>query len=305
MDKMKFDEFTKAVVEKIREFLPESFRTAEVEIQIVTKNNDLKLTGLVIRSVESNISPTIYLESFFERYQSGEADIREILASIADTRVKHEVSDKFDVEAILNFDKVRDKIVPRLVGREWNTALLAERPHTDVADLAVTYHISLKDELDESASIPVSNQMMREWGASVEELHEVALTNLPVLKPCSIESMSDILADMMGGSFGEGMLSPQDEVMHVISNESRVFGSASVLDEKFMKGVVDKFGNRNFYLLPSSVHEWILVNSSDDCDISSLKEMVMTVNATEVRQEERLSDSVYTYSLENGLVIAY
>ena len=304
MDKMKFEEFSQAVVEKIREFLPDGFAKAEVELQTVTKNNDLKLTGLVIRSVESNISPTIYLESFFEKHQAGE-DICEILASIADTRVKHEVSEKFDVESILDFGKVREKIVPRLIGREWNRSLLEERPHTDVADLAVTYHISLKDELDESASIPVSNQMMREWGVTVEDLHEVALTNLPVLRPCTIESMSDILASMMGGSFGEDMLTPQDEVMFVISNENRVFGSASVLDEKFMKGVVDTFGNRNFYLLPSSVHEWILVSSSDDCDISSLKEIIMTVNATDVRQEERLSESVYTYSLENGLVIAY
>ena len=301
MDKIKFEEFTQVVVDKIREFLPETFANAEVELQTVIKNNDLKLTGLLIRSVESNISPTIYLESFFEQYQNGE-DIQDILANIADTRIKHEVSDKFDVDFVREFVKVRDKIVPRLIGREWNKNLLEERPHTNIADLAVTYHISLKDELGDSASIPVSNQMLKEWGVSVEELHSAALKNLPVLKPATIESMSEVLAAMMGGSFDDDMFMPQDEVMYIISNESKTFGSASILDKKFMEGVMEAFGT--CYLLPSSVHEWILLSPTDDCNINTLREMVMSVNSSEVSPEERLSDCVYTYSVEDGLVVA-
>lgn len=98
---MKFDQFTQEVVDKIREFLPDTFKNAEVELQTVTKTNDLKLTGLTIRSINSNISPTIYLESFYEKLQDDNADLNSILSEIAEVRVKHEVSNVFDTEEII------------------------------------------------------------------------------------------------------------------------------------------------------------------------------------------------------------
>ena len=70
-----------------------------------------------------------------------------------------------------------------------------------------------------------------------------------------------------------------------------------------MKSVVKRVGEK-FYVLPSSVHELLVVPSNIGMDVGQLKEMVTSINASEVALEERLSDNVYRYSTEKGLQIA-
>ncbi|MBR3736039.1 MAG: hypothetical protein IKN07_09160, partial [Lachnospiraceae bacterium] len=68
---MNFEEFTQYVKDNIKDFLPEKYADAEVDLQEIMKNNDEKLTGLVIRTEDSNITPTIYLNQYFKEYENG------------------------------------------------------------------------------------------------------------------------------------------------------------------------------------------------------------------------------------------
>lgn len=302
MEKMRFEQFTKEVVEKIREYLPETFATASVELQTVRKNNDLKLTGLTIRSAESNISPTIYLESFFQKYQDGE-DMSSVLENIADVRLRHEVGDVFDVEQITDFERVKGKIVPRLVGTKWNEELLKDRPHTDIADLSVTYHILLGQDGDGTASVAVTNSLMDSWNTDVEELHRLALRNMPVLLPSTFQSMSEVLGSLLGDAFadeGTDTISYVDDKMFVLSNKHKVNGAAALLDPEIMQNILNRFGE-NFYILPSSVHEVLIVKADSDMDPDTLTAMVQDVNECQVAPDERLSDHVYRYTADEGL----
>lgn len=294
MERMRFEEFTNAVVEKIREYLPETFADATVELQTIMKNNSMKLTGLTIRSQESDACPLIYLEQFFEAYEAGE-EMTEVLEQIASTRVSNEFMNTFDVEQITDFSRVKDKIVPRLIGRKWNTALLEERPSTEVADLAVTYHVMFGQEF----SVPVTFSLMESWDVDVKELHDIAVRNMESLLPGSFRGMSAIL---FGGDENTG-LDPEDETMFVLSNKEGVFGAAAVLDRRIMRKVIETIGS-SFYLLPSSVHEWIVVPAAPDMDVAQLEAMVRSANASVVSPEERLGDRVYRYTIRNGLRIA-
>ncbi len=304
MEKMSFDVFTKAVVEKIREYLPESFANASVELQTVVKNNDLKLTGLTIRSADSNISPTIYLEQFFEKYQAGE-DMNEVLENIADIRLRNELKETFDVGQITDFDRVRGKIVPRLIGKEWNRELLAIRPHKIIADLAVTYHILMGHDFSGIASAPITNALMESWGVDVDTLHDLAIQNMPKLLPSTFQTMSSVLASMMGADAEEllSAMPPADEAMFILSNEQKVNGAAALLDKEIMKTVIERIGKK-FFVLPSSIHECIIVPATADMDVSTLVSMVRDVNQSQVAPDERLSDSVYIYTEDGGLRLA-
>jgi len=304
MEKMSFDVFTKAVVEKIREYLPESFANASVELQTVVKNNDLKLTGLTIRSAESNICPTIYLEQFFEKYQAGE-DMNEVLETIADIRLRNELKETFDVGQITDFDRVRGKIVPRLIGKEWNRELLAIRPHKIIADLAVTYHILMGHDFSGIASAPITNALMESWGVDVDTLHDLAIQNMPKLLPSTFQTMSSVLASMMGADSEEllSAMPPADEAMFILSNEQKVNGAAALLDKEIMKTVIERIG-KEFFVLPSSIHECIIVPATADMDVSTLVSMVRDVNQSQVAPDERLSDSVYIYTEDGGLRLA-
>lgn len=303
-DVRSFEEFKNEVVGKIREFLPESFASAEVSLQVVRKNNDLQLTGLTIRSTESNICPTIYLEKFYDDYVEG-ADISEILERIAEVRMDHEVSESFDVAQITDFEQIKGKLVPRLINAEMNSELLEARPHKLVADLAVTYCALLDQSFDGTASVAVTNELMKMWNTSVEELHEIAVANLSELLPSTFKGMTEVMSEMMGMSTEDmemmGM-STDEEQMYVLSNSIKVNGASALLDAKMMEEIIEKVGD--FFILPSSIHETLVVPVKSGMDVESLEAMVREVNSTQLQPDEILSNRVYSYNLEEGIKLA-
>ena len=303
-DVRSFEEFKNEVVGKIREFLPESFASAEVSLQVVRKNNDLQLTGLTIRSTESNICPTIYLEKFYDEYVEG-ADMSEILERIAEVRMEHEVAEPFDVAQITDFEQIKGKLVPRLINAEMNSELLDARPHKLVADLAVTYCALLDQSFDGTASVAVTNELMKMWNTSVEELHEIAVANLSELLPSTFKGMTEVMSEMMDMSTEDmemmGM-STDEEQMYVLSNSIKVNGASALLDAKMMEEIIEKVSD--FYILPSSIHETLVVPVKSGMDVESLEAMVREVNSTQLQPDEILSNRVYIYNLEEGLKLA-
>lgn len=309
-----FEEFKVAVVDGIREWLPEQFATAHVSIQVVTKNNDLKLTGLTIQSVGSNIAPTIYLEGFYEKYQEG-TEMPEILRLIAEVRVKHEIEGGFDASQITDFDKCQDKILPRLVGAEWNKELLEKRPHVIIEDLAVTFCIDLGANEEGTMSVPIHNDLMNSWGVTVETLYELAVKNLSGSKVGTFRSMNEVMAAMMlpnlieeygdeetAEQMLEMMMPPEDKIF-VLSNRSGINGASILLDKEMMQTVIDRVGS-DFYILPSSLHEVLVVPADEGMNPADLVSMVVEVNQTTVETSDRLSNQIYTYSVDEGIKLA-
>lgn len=302
MEKMRFEQFTDAVVEKIREYLPETFANASVELNTIVKNNDTRLTGLTIRSVEQNISPTIYLEQFFERYQDGE-DMSDVLEQIADVRISHELNERFDTEQITDFARVKEMIVPKLVNKGWNEELLKNRVFSELGDLAITYQILLSQDFSGNASVAITNQIMEMWGVGIDDIHALAIKNMKSLTPSVFEPMSKVLASMMGEETASLFVkeNPADELMWVLSNTSKINGSSALLDKEIMQEVIDTVGS-DFYILPSSVHETIIVVAQGDMNTDQLTDMVCSVNSEQVAPDERLSDHPYRYTVDEGLL---
>lgn len=307
MSNMNFDEFKQEVVGRIKEFLPEKYEDAKVSLQDVMKNNDTKLSAVTIQLPDNNICPTIYLNQYFENYQNGQS-MEDVLSSIAAVREEHEVSQPFDVSRITDFDQVKDKIAARLIGAEMNEELLAARPHTMVDDLAVTYCVMLGEDERGSMSVPITNQLMENWNVSVEQLHGIAMENMETLTPGSFRSMNEVMMDMMmpnlinecGGDreqaemMLEAMCPPDDGRMYVLTNEQKLNGAAIILDQKTMDQVADRVGDK-FFILPSSIHELLVVPQDAGISREDLEQMVQEVNATQVEPQERLSDHVYIY----------
>ncbi|MBR1479022.1 MAG: hypothetical protein IJ608_13845 [Lachnospiraceae bacterium] len=297
---MDFEEFKNSVAEQVKDFLPEKYEDASVTLQDVTKNNDTVLTGLLIKTEDSNIAPNIYLENFFEQYQDGR-DMADILQNIADVRVQHEMEQGFDVSKITDFEQVKDKIICKLINAELNADYLADKPHTMVEDLAVVYAIDLGGSESGHMTAPITNSLMEQYGITQEELHDIALHNLSESQ-IEFKTMRDVLVDLM---FPDGiqpddprafMLPPEEEnpSMYVLSNADKLNGAAALLDAKTMEDISEKLGG-DFIVLPSSIHETIVLPVNEDMDRHTLEAMVQDVNAGQVAPEERLSDHVYMY----------
>ena len=308
MADLSFEDFKQKITDEIKNYLPEWYQDSTVQINTVQKNNEA-LDSITITSPESNVCPTIYLNSFYEEYKDGK-DIESIMDKIADIRVNNEISNDFDVSMITDFDQVKDKIAARLVGLEDNAELLSQRPHETMADIAVTYSVMLGENENGLMSVPITNQLMETWGTTKDELYELALTNMDKLEPSTFRTMNEVLADIMipkimedsgvDRETAEQMVSdmmPPEDKMFVLSNEQKLNGASALLDDKMMDQVAEKIGG-DFYILPSSVHEVLIVPADAGMELRDFEAMVQEVNETQVAPQDRLSNHVYQYDNE-------
>lgn len=193
----------------------------------------------------------------------------------------------------------------RLVGRKGNEELLGDVPHKEFLDLAVCFHYAYQGGPLGDGTILVHNSHMEMWDTSVEELYALARDNTPGLFPWECSTLEDILKEMddrdtCGASAPKGS-HPGEVPMRVLSSRKRIYGAASVL----YPGVLEKLAlkwMRNLYILPSSIHEVILLEDTGAWKEGELREMIAHVNATAVAPEEVLSDSLYYYNFREDVI---
>ena len=84
--------------------------------------------------------------------------------------------------------------------------------------------------------------------------------------------------------------------MYVATNSKKLNGAGVMLYDGLLREFADRIG-KSFFILPSSIHEVILIPDTFD-----MKAMVQEVNGTEVSPEEVLSDSVYRYDIDTDRI---
>lgn len=199
------------------------------------------------------------------------------------------------IEQLKDYDTMKSHLMMDLVGKEANFDKLQSVAHTDMEDMAVTYRFLITRTEEGQGTIQVTKDMLDSYGITVEQLHQDALEYSEKNSPFSIFNMNELMYEMSGGMFGgsDEPLSP----MYVATNDIRMRGAGVIAYPDFMEQATEKLGG-SFFILPSSVHEVILVSDSIEMRASELKEMVTQINATEVSPEERLTDNVYHYDAE-------
>jgi hypothetical protein len=287
-------------------YLPSDYEGATVTKVEVTKNNDQHLVGISIKKVGSNIAPNVYLEKFFTQYQD-ERDMDTIIDEIAAVFVENDVKD-FDINDLTNYSRVKDRIYARLINTESNKEYLANKPHTEVADLSVMYAVNIGMNANGMSSAPITDGMLEGFGITKEELHNVAIQNIKE-DDIYFKTMRDVLVEMM---FPDGidesdpmamMLPPEEDTpsMYVLSNKNKTHGAVAICNKKIMDGISDRLGG-DFIVIPSSIHEVIILPAPKEAmDVNELKSMIQEVNAGEVAPADVLSDHPYIYSKRNGL----
>lgn len=301
---MEYEIFKGVVGEKFKEFLPEKYQNAQVEIRPVDKVNS-KLDGLSIRVNEPgmNISPTIYVNHMYEDYVTTE-NLNATLERAAEGFMKAmEQKESINVNELTNAECAKDKIVFQLINTEQNKEMLANMPHREFKDLSVIYRMVVKIDGEGIASTPVHNGLADTLGFTEEQLFKLAAENTKRLLPPVVKSMNDVMreifmkdgmppeiADMMLGEM------PPEQQMYVISNNKGINGAVSMLYEDGLHDLAEKLGS-DLYIMPSSIHEVIAV-STDLGNPNELAAMVAEINMDQVALDERLSNQVYHYDKE-------
>lgn len=246
---------------------------------------------LSITDPNSRITKAIPLDSFFMEYTSGR-DLAEICSVLAETYkeiCRHENS---LLESMQDFKLAEDSICYRLANLEKVRSHPTPIPYVPFIDMAVVFFVSIA-ESDWLTTIAVSESMMRGWGISdTDRLCATAHRNTCRLFPARLEPMSDLL---------NSLLPEQDRVddllypMFVLSNSRRMYGSAVMLYDEAIKLSADMLRD-DLIIIPSSIHELLLIPVSNCGSVESMKEAVLYTNRTVLDADDVLSNSIYYYS---------
>ena len=293
---MNNEEFKNEFVEALKENLSERGNDVDVKVSTVEKMNQ-SYEAITITPEGSNIGMNMNLEVFAEAYESG-VPFDEIVEQVTN-KVEAHLADMptFDVQSLTDYEQMKDKLAMEVVAADRNADLLAKVPHQEMEDMAVVYRFVMESDENGRASILVSNDLLDKMGVTPEQLHADALENAPELRPAVIKGMSEVMMDMMGEDAHEmfGIEEfPQDEMMYVATVPDKISGAGVIAYQEFMDQAAEKLGG-DFYILPSSIHEVLLVKDDGAVNFNDLKSMVEDVNATQVAPEEKLTDSVYHY----------
>lgn len=266
-----------------------------ITINHVIKNNGCEMDGLVIMEKGKDIAPTIYLDSFYELYTNGE-NIKNIIRQIEVIYEQNKNNVTFDVNILKHFDTIKDKIVYKVVNYRSNEKLLEQVPHKRILDLAVVFYCLLDNEYGRSATALIYNNNLKNWNVTIDDVYKAALKNTPDLLHSKISSMAALFEKCGVNVDGEEVdlkdYVPSD--MYVLTNESKLNGAACILYENVLYDFAQKLG-ADLYILPSSVHEVILLPKLSMFEKDELVNMVKEVNTEGVAADEVLSDHVYEY----------
>ena len=273
-----------------------------ITINHVIKNNGCEMDGLVIMEKGKDSAPTIYLDSFYELYTNGE-NIKNIIRQIELIYEQNKNNVTFDVNILKHFDTIKDKIVYKVVNYRSNEKLLEQVPHKRILDRAVVFYCLLDNEYGRSATALIYNNNLKNWNVTIDDVYKAALKNTPDLLHSKISSMAALFEKCGVNVDGEEVdlkdYVPSD--MYVLTNESKLNGAACILYENVLYDFAQKLG-ADLYILPSSVHEVILLPKLSMFEKDELVNMVKEVNTEGVAADEVLSDHVYEYNRTERLI---
>lgn len=279
-------------IEKIKQGLEEFYGDrAEIRIEKAIKNNGIERHGITIKE-KSNMALVVYLEKFYEEYKRGKTT-GEIIFEIVEINKKNRKEKSLDMDFFEDYGKVKKKLVYRLVNHQKNKKMLEDVPHIPYMDLEMVFYCETYDETLGNISILIRKKHIDLWGIDTEQLKEDAVENTQRILPALSMGLQQMIQEEMQIS----IKNDTEEYAYVLTNLQSRYGAAAMLYPRALEKFAE-MKNCNLFILPSSVHEVLLLPDRGEENLGFLMDMVRTINREEVSEEEILSDSVYYYDRE-------
>ena len=293
---MGFEEFKEKIVERLREIYGDS---ATIDTSVVIKNNGSKYNGLYIflDDTDRKSTPVLNLDNVYDVFEGGGMDMEECVREVCRQRETLKSSAEMDefAESAKVWEQVKDNVFPILLSTEENRELLERLVSTPMLDLSVAYAVRGGTIGGSCANFKISKRLLECYGISSGQLHRQAMENMEK-DGYEFHDLWSMITKMMD------MEEKQDKdchvpEMYVLTNRDRTYGAAGILNSKLLKEFA---GDRDFIILPSSVHETLFVPVNDETDKTFYDDMVIKVNEEQLSVEERLSDHSYYYDSAAG-----
>lgn len=275
-----------------------------VEIRSIPKNNGIFREGLLIREPDSSITPTIYLEQIYDAWGKDPVSLEALADRLLEIYRRERKTLPEDVSFFTDFFKARRHIYLRLIHYEKNREILKKMPHQRLLDLAMVCYYRLEDQELGDATISVMEEHRALWKISEERLFAIAWANTLRDQKLCFMGMDQMLREFGGdGEWPEKVFCRDDVVpMYILTNAEKTFGALCIFYPHVQQHISD-YLDASFYILPSSIHEVILVPDSGQISGYELKKMVVEINRSQVDPMEVLSDNVYYYDRKKDSLV--
>lgn len=306
-------------IEQFRTEIISNIESRDLNISIkecdAIKNNGVKLCGVCIGAKGTVIYPSIYLENYYEKYVDG-VGIEQITDELLETADKAQYKGEFNPGFYEDFEKVRDCLRVKIINTEKNRELLKETPNREFLDLSIVVYCSLERVFGTEASILVKNSHIKKWGITCEELLNTAYENTKK-DNVIIKDLADVISGLkrridcendnakeIDTSLGDCSIDEiiDDEgLIYVMSFARPYYGAVCMIFDDLLDEFLKEHSG-GVYILPSSIHEVILIPESENeiFDEKGLSKLVDMVNKDCLSEEEILADHAYYYSTDEG-----
>ena len=294
------------------DFLPEDLKERGVEIEPLVTTNDQHRDLLMPAGSPEGISgkPILYLDDAYRQYKNNGMSMEKACGMIAGALAEsmHHIPDVNGIDRQIK----PENVFIALINHKDNQEYIKNVPHRIIGDLTAVYKIPVQDPKMGQGAVTVNNALMKRMGMNEEELFAAACKNMRTTMPFVIERLTDTLLldpetinSKTSFTFDElDGLSTDDCNMFVVSNENRFWGGGFIIMKEEIRKLSQKL-NASLILIPSSVHETIIVPDNIPDLLPNCLSMVKDVNDSTVDPKERLSDSIYRYDRERGELEMY
>lgn len=294
---MEYLEFINAVCDHINETATE----VKVSVHEAVKNNGVKLCGLSFHKDGYNAAPTIYMEGYYNDYLAG-SDISEISCRLLTLYHENDLSVRLDMSFFDDFDAVKDRLFIKLINRNKNSAFLEEAPYEEYLDLAIVAYVRVYDKKIGNGIIMVRNEHLKLWGADGDTVIEIAKKNTHDHDGFNLRHIIDVLSSLGNPGFASSITDREEFPMYVATNKKMTNGAAVLVMKDKLKEFAETIGS-DYYIIPSSVNELILLAEEGKGNVYDIDEMIRQVNATQLEPDDVLSDHAYLYSRKDEVLI--
>ena len=294
---MNYQDYKQILMDELWEQKPQEI--SEYQIKTIIKQNE-KISDCVtpVYADGGNLAPILYLEQFYDPDYDTEK-IKTLASQLTNHFLEaHRVQSHFDISQI-NPHTAQTHLTLRLYNRALNPEIEQTCAHIDCLDLMAVPRWTVGNTQEISSSFLVNRDIQRTLlHMTDDELLQIARQNA-LNQHFSVIGMNQLLRRMLKEVPEEvvsEMMPTDGEVMFVMSNEEKQFGATALLFPELLKKASSIVGESNFYVIPSSVHELVVIPCSRVDDPADLVFMMKSINAEQVAVQDRLGDgNVYRF----------
>lgn len=290
---MTYEEFKIKLTAEVTNMVGEE---VNVTIHKVQKNNGITLDAISVMGTGVCAVPSIYLRDLYVYYERGKT-LNELADKVIRLSKEGELPSKLPDDFFMDFQRIKKRVCYRLVNYKKNRQMLAEVPHKRILDLAVVFYYSVEPELINNASVLIRNVDIQRWGVSQEELEICAKINTPIIHEWQFITLLELMEQILDSRDLNNQLDLEEDLlvpMYILTNKEKYFGASCILYPRVLEKIAEQL-NSHFYILPSSIHECIIMPVSGYFSQESLSKMVTEINKSQLEEVEVLSDCAYFY----------